>query len=176
MIELPMLNLHPALVHFPIALLTMYALIEVARFNRLQNHPHTFSLKAFLCVVGTLSLTATYFTGEAIKEAFAVGDLALLVERHATFALASHVIFIILAMGYLGEVAFRSLSEKSFWNTFIGGSIHRFTKTITSKYVAPCFALFGLTTLTITGALGGAIVHGPEIDPVVHFIYRLFVR
>jgi hypothetical protein len=171
-----MLNLHPALVHFPIALLTIYALIELARLNRMQNHPHTFTLKAFLCIIGTLSLTATYFTGEDIKEAFAVGNPTLLVERHATFALASHVIFTVLAVGYLGQTIYKTNPKRLFWKTFIGGSIHRLTETVTGKYIAPSFAFLGLIALTITGALGGAIVHGPEIDPAVQLIYRLFVR
>ena len=33
-----------------------------------------------------------------------------------------------------------------------------------------------LIAITITGSLGGALVYGPEIDPVVSFIYHLFFK
>jgi uncharacterized membrane protein len=171
-----MLNVHPVLVHFPIGLLTIYALVELTRIRRIQEHPHTFTLKAFLLVTGALSLAATYQSGELIESAFAAGDLELLVERHATFALASYVIFAVLAIGYFIKSALRLWPEKSFWKTLFGASLSRLAHSITSKYIAPCFAFFGLIALTITGALGGAIVHGPEIDPAVSFIYHLFVR
>jgi len=35
-------------------------------------------------------------------------------------------------------------------------------------------ALIGAVCLTITGALGGAMVYGPTSDPFVSFIYTLF--
>ena len=171
-----MMNIHPALVHFPIGLLTLYALVELARIPKIQQRPHTFTLKAFLVIVGTLSLTLTYQTGELIESVFAVGDLKLLVERHATFALASYVIFAVLGIGYLVESLLRTWPDKPYWKTFLGASLSRLAHSVTSNYVAPCFALLGLISLTITGALGGAIVHGPEIDPVVSFVYHLFVR
>jgi uncharacterized membrane protein len=33
-----------------------------------------------------------------------------------------------------------------------------------------------LAAVTVTGALGAAIVHGQDVDPVVNFIYTLFVK
>lgn len=38
----------------------------------------------------------------------------------------------------------------------------------------PFLALIGLIAITMTGALGGAIVYGPNVDPVVKFVYSLF--
>lgn len=35
-------------------------------------------------------------------------------------------------------------------------------------------ALLGIIAVTITGALGGAISHGANTDPVVQMIYNLF--
>lgn len=35
-------------------------------------------------------------------------------------------------------------------------------------------AALGLVAITITGGLGASIVYGPDVDPVVHFIYSLF--
>lgn len=51
------------------------------------------------------------------------------------------------------------------------------------KYVARLFftapipmltAFLGFVSLVVTGSLGAAIVHGPEIDPIVSFVYHLF--
>jgi hypothetical protein len=36
-------------------------------------------------------------------------------------------------------------------------------------------SILGLAAITVTGALGASIVYGPNIDPFVHYIYRLFV-
>lgn len=164
------------LVHFPIALLTVYALVELVRIKSIQENPQTFTLKAFLSILGALSLVITFQSGELIEHAFAVGDMALLVERHSTFALASYVLFAILAIGYLGQTLARLLPGKAFWKTVVGASVIRLSATITSKFVAPVLALIGLITLTITGALGGAIAQGPDIDPIVTLMYHLFVR
>ena len=171
-----MLNVHPLLVHFPIALLTVYALMELLRIKRLQAHPHVFALKAFLVIVGALSLVVTYQSGELIEEQYAIGELNLTVERHATFALASHVAFGILGLGYVVRVLREAYAQKPIWNTFLGASLQRFSNVVSGSCVAPCLAFLGLVSLTITGALGGAIVHGPEIDPMVNLIYHLFVR
>lgn len=170
------MNVHPMLVHFPIALLTIYALLELARFPKLQNHPSTFTLKAFLIIVGVMTLIATYQSGEIIEDAFAIGDMALLVERHATFAVSAYVIFAILGIGYLLQSLWRLAPQKPVWKTTAGASALRLSQTILSPSIAPCLAFLGLIAITITGALGGAIVHGPEIDPAVAFIYHLFVR
>jgi len=45
-------------------------------------------------------------------------------------------------------------------------------KIINSGLIIP-LALFGLAAIAITGALGGAIVYGPNIDPFVAFIIKI---
>ncbi|MEK7110290.1 MAG: hypothetical protein AAB759_00205 [Patescibacteria group bacterium] len=39
------MNIHPAFVHFPIALLTIYAVLELARFRFFTARPYWFHLK-----------------------------------------------------------------------------------------------------------------------------------
>jgi hypothetical protein len=45
---------------------------------------------------------------------------------------------------------------------------------VLNVYIAPLLALLGIIAVTITGALGGAIAHGADTDPVVQMIYSLF--
>ena len=56
------MNLHPIFVHFPIALFTLYALLECARFKKLQEQTYYFYLKAFLVITGGLASSAAYIT------------------------------------------------------------------------------------------------------------------
>lgn len=37
-----MLNIHPVIVHTPIGLLTLYSIIELLRFKKLQERPYLF--------------------------------------------------------------------------------------------------------------------------------------
>jgi hypothetical protein len=37
-------------------------------------------------------------------------------------------------------------------------------------------ALIGVLAITITGALGGVIAFGPDIDPAATFFYNLLVK
>ena len=49
---------------------------------------------------------------------------------------------------------------------------------LSSRIVKICIVLLslcGFVLLSITGALGAAITHGPDIDPIVQFIYNLFL-
>ena len=44
---------------------------------------------------------------------------------------------------------------------------------ITLPFVSALASALGLVAVTITGALGGALVYGPDVDPFVSLIYRL---
>ncbi len=50
----------------------------------------------------------------------------------------------------------------------------KIAKWIINTRVSFILALIGIVGITITGTLGGAMVHGPEVDPFVSFVYHLF--
>ncbi|MBP6910344.1 hypothetical protein KBC03_01990 [Patescibacteria group bacterium] len=93
-------NLHPIMVHFPIALLTIYSLLEIASLFRKVRHNRTvWYIKLFLLLVGLISIQAALTTGEAAGDAgFGVRDI---MERHENFANISVWLYGISAIGYV---------------------------------------------------------------------------
>ena len=53
--------------------------------------------------------------------------------------------------------------------------VQKIAETLYKNFV-PLLALLGLIAITITGGLGGAIVYGKDVDPIVSFIYKLTVK
>lgn len=177
-------NIHPILVHFPIALLTIYAVLEILSlkfvpFSKYARDARGLLIKGFLVIVGSISTTAALSSGESaehsmIKDMKELGiditDFRHLVETHSTYATMTSIVFGVLALSYL------SLWLSSAWteNPLLK-KIDTFFSYIRNQYVISILAITGLVLVTITGALGGAITYGPDIDPVVKFIYELLV-
>lgn len=138
------------------------------------------NIKAFLVIAGTLLALLTLQTGEwagdalrssaADPRAFGSSDLGKLIETHSTFATATVIIFSVLAVGYLARFLWQTGNPKIQKFTFI----YKAQEIILNRWLAPVLALAGLIAVTVTGALGGAIVYGPDIDPVVKYVYGLF--
>src|SRR5579872_522003 len=102
------MNLHPIFVHFPIALLMVYSLMEFIRFKKVMERPYWFYLKAVFLMLGGLGALAAYFTGDMAKHAVragnfipSVGNFNQVVSMHQSFAILSVAIYGLLAAGYL---------------------------------------------------------------------------
>jgi uncharacterized membrane protein len=165
------MNIHPAFVHFPIALLIVYAILECIRPRYVMERRSWHDIKAAFVLLGTLSAFAALTTGEMAEE-IVERTQHQLVEMHSLFATISTWIFGLLALAYLIALVTEhvpALAAQVWWEIIksIGLFIER-------SYIAIPFALLGIVTLTIAGALGGAIVYGPDADPIVSFIYSLF--
>lgn len=166
-------NIHPVFVHFPIGMLTLYGLMEVARFEILKKQPYWFYVKSAFLILGAASAHITVITG-LLAEEFMKGNPTL--EVHERFALLSTGLFDVLALAYL--IAFinrqwpgRVWQQKPFWQKVTKGA-----SIITHTKVGVVLAIVGLVLITITGALGGSMVYGPNNDPMVKFVYKLFVQ
>jgi len=57
------MNVHPIFVHFPIALLTIYALLELIQFKKVTSWNPWFYIKASFVVFGAIGTYAALFTG-----------------------------------------------------------------------------------------------------------------
>ncbi|MDR3642390.1 MAG: hypothetical protein P4L74_02055 [Candidatus Doudnabacteria bacterium] len=102
------MNLHPVFVHFPIALLTIYALMELVRFKKIMAQPYWFYLKAVFLMVGGLGALAATYTGDMARSAVRQGDFVpaianfkQVLSTHENFAHLSVAIFGLLAAAYL---------------------------------------------------------------------------
>lgn len=186
------MNPHPFFVHFPIALLTVYALLEVVAFFSKNTSTKTRGIRVFLAIVGIISVFPTLFTGELAEENLISADsqnsLIKLVETHSNFATATAVIFSILAVSYLltwiklqmtvtvagdNHKSIGNIADDEYKNQ--NNAFWKFIFWLNSRYPATLLSILGLIAVTITGALGGAIVYGPNVDPVVNFIYKLLL-
>lgn len=144
-----MINIHPAFVHFPIALLILYAIIELFPLYRWMPGVAWASMRGVLLYVGTASAILAAITG--LMAAEIVGELPA-VEVHEKAALALVVLAILTsAVNY-------------FWRN----------ESPASRYTLKALALAIFLMLFIVGALGASIVYGPEVDPIVSFVTGLF--
>lgn len=175
------MNIHPIFVHFPIALLTLYSVLELAYIKRLRALPYLFYTKAILVITGTIGAFASIQTGEMAAEGLTGESMLNLIRIHSDWANYTIWIYGILAASYL--VAWlNTWGAFTMWiakQNFVG-KVWKLLASVQHFFIQTPFvillALAGLTAVTITGALGGAIVYGPEIDPIVSFIHKLLVK
>jgi uncharacterized membrane protein len=160
------MNLHVIFVHFPVALLTVYGVLELAHFRRLRALPYWFYLKGAFLILGELGALAAFFTGDAAERALR-GNSAIrpLIDTHSTFGALTAAFFGLLALLYLAAWFGRARRSDR-----LTGAVERF---LASSWM-PVFGIIGLALITITGALGGAIAFGPDVDPLSKVIYGWF--
>lgn len=173
------MNIHPILVHFPIALFTIYAICEMVRFKKVTTQHYWFHVKSIFVITGLITAQLALGSGEVIQKMFRdVSEKDAIVPVHAIFAEATVGVFFILAFSYI-----ILWIEYDAPKTLLGIYPHfakpwsrlvKIAKWIINTPASLVFAFIGLIGITITGALGGAMVHGPEIDPLVSFVYHLF--
>ncbi len=174
-------NYHVLIVHFPTALLSLYAIMELFSFRCITVKPYWFYIKAIFAILGTLSAYCAIFFGGFIEGAIGIArpDMQQAIEVHSNFAVFTAIIFSILAGAYLvAWIESEYLSRET--DVGIMGKIFGFflvlKNIILNRWVSFLLAFIGLLGIVSTGALGGAIVHGPSVDPIVTYIYHLFVR
>lgn len=159
--------IHPIFVHFPIALLSLYAALEIFRINILTRQSYYFPLKAILVILGSIAAFITAQTGEIDEGALrAVNSTAIhkTLALHSTFADVTTWIFAIIAIVYL--LAWLSQSNFNFKNNTIIAQLCKYANILYNQYaIIIGLAVLGLIAVTITGALGGSLVHGANADP-----------
>lgn len=170
------MNIHPLLVHFPIALLTLYALLEIISIKKITDRFLWISpVKIFLVITGFLSGFVAYQAGELIEDQFKkITALAPVVEVHSNIASFTLVIFGAIAVSYAVQVANqKGIRSKNGIVLQINKTAVALSKVVLRRGVVFLLATIGLIAVTVTGALGGAIAYGPDIDPFVKIIYSL---
>lgn len=168
-----MSNIHPLLVHFPIAFLVLYSFLEIISFKKVRSIFWIFYTKAVLVIAGFIGGLAASSSGEAIEDNFP--QFHNLIEVHSFWAGTTNVIFGIVAVVYLIVWLHKSDIIKLPIESTLG-KIWRFKimlaeKILYNRALMVLITITGIIAVTITGALGASIVYGPEIDPIVNSIY-----
>ena len=158
--------------------MSIYAVIEIFRFKKLNELSYLFYVKAILLFVGFLGAEVALGTGENAEHLLNNPSLRTLINTHSNYAGIATFIFGVLSVIYI----VLWISKTSLWTKL---TLNESTKTISAKIlslaelfyknIVPLLAILGLIAITITGGLGGAIVYGKDIDPIVNFIYRITV-
>lgn len=169
------MDLHPIFVHFPVALITLFALFEILPLEKKFGKMYFISKFLFLCL-GVLMSIPAYLSGGVAEEAIEHGPLHDVVELHAFFAGATMVVAIVLLVIYKLRFALE------YPETLVGRCIVRYVpgrvlehlRPLTARGFAVFLALALLVLITVTGALGGSMVYGPGVDPIAKMLYKVF--
>lgn len=176
------MNIHPFFVHFPIALLVVYSLLEIGSYfwPALRRQTWLFGVKTFTLFAGVLAAFVALATGgiaeDLIKD---VNPRFFIIEVHNPVATATTILALILAAAYTVRIfEIRGWGNQLFGlNRFLAPILRlkeRLAHVVLDTGLLPMLALLVLVGIAVTGALGAALVYGPDIDPVVSFVYHLF--
>lgn len=162
-------------IHFPIALLTLYSVFEIISIKRVRSLSYWFYVKASLVIFGAGGAVIARQTGELIEDRFV--SVKNVVDMHSLWANITVGIFLTLAIIYIIEWIKRDYQSQWLRHKYIAWLWNILVKIQVWLYHRPVLmlaAFVGLVAVTITGALGGSIAHGPDTDPVANFVYHLF--
>lgn len=163
-------NIHPMVVHFPIALLVIYTFIKVIPFKKWFPSFAWKNVEQVLLFFGVLGAFAASSTGE-IAEHLVRPDHDL-VETHAFFAAASTWLYGLLLLGEISAFLNKKVIPKNSIN-FVTKLFAIIEKVLCEKHISVLLAIFGLVSITITGLLGGVMVYGVTADPIAPIVLQI---
>ena len=169
---------HPIFVHFPIALLSIYAILECIHYKRIAAKPAFVTVKAVFLITGfIMGLVAAGAGPEGGSvhswlgySTYVQPTVRDIVEIHSTFAEFTLIVFGIIAFSYIVRLCnFEKSTFAKYWKY-----IRVLADFIAKPWILVILALVGLVLITITGGLGGSIVYGPNVDTVASYVFHLF--
>lgn len=172
------MNFHPLLVHFPIALWSVYALLEIATLWWRRFDARVRWLKGVLVVLGTIAAVPTIIFGGYAEELIGKGAserIHRLIEAHEAFALSAFVVFLVISLAYAFYLTHNPERVALVFSRWGWGVYVRrlydwkvlLAQHMVERWFVKVLAAVGLVLLTIAGALGAAVAHGTESDILV---------
>ncbi len=131
-------HLHPMIVHFPIALITVGFFADVV-FLFFKNEKCLSKTGFYLMVIGAVAAVAAWTTGQLFTTEPVQGEIVRVFERHETGALITMIIMIIGASFRIYLVIKKKEETKLKWVVF-------------------AIYLLGFGAVTFTGFMGGTMV------------------
>jgi uncharacterized membrane protein len=163
-------NMHPLFVHFPVALLSLFAVLVVLPLEKWFATVSWLDIKRIVLFCGVIGAFLALQTGEIAEHL--VKPNRDLVELHSTFATVTTWIFAVIALYEvlsLVEIRFGERVPRLI-RVFYSYAYIVFSK----KIIYVSLVWIGLITLVITGLLGGTLVYGTSADPLSPYVLRLF--
>ena len=171
-----MMDLHPMIVHTPIAFLTVYAVLEILTcISRLRKSHTFFVIKFFLLAVGSIGSLVAVASGENAQNLNQEFLNQGILHKHGEYAEMTRNIFAVLSFVYLTMITSMYPKVKGYVSKLSRKLSRAFDcvgKFFIQYYVLVIIlAITGLITVSITGALGGGLVFGKNAkDPFIKFV------
>ncbi len=174
------MDFHPIIVHFPIALLTIYSLMELIRPKILQNNETWFYIKTIFIIIGTIGALFALTSGDIAAHQYTNNELEPLIDTHEGFAGAATKLFFVMSITYI--LTFINRKYKKYITRAYNGKLAKLWQILIKIkniiHMTPIIyiiAIAGLILITITGALGGALIYGPDTDPLIQLVHNIFL-
>ncbi len=166
-------NIHPIFVHFPIALLFVYSVLRVLQEPLQKWFPKVAwrQIGRALLVFGVLGSFAALLTGEMAEEL--TRPQHDLVEAHEMFANTTTWLYVVLLVGEIASYVYANFVTQLERMPVIKKIVALLERILCHKIVAPVLALVALTTLMLTGMLGGVMVYGTTADPFAQTVLNI---
>lgn len=161
------MDFHPFVVHFPVALLVVYSILEIFLVGR-KNPDFWNSFKDWILAIGLAGAFLSLLTGSIAEEGLIVKSN--IVEAHEAVAQLTTAIFSFLLVA---RISLRLLSKKPELLENGLGFIKGPILLANNRFVLAGLALLGLISLSLTGALGAALVYGPKGDFVISLVIKI---
>lgn len=161
-------NIHPIVVHFPVAMLMAYSIIEIISLFSQKRAAKLYTTKTIILWIGAVWGFMALQTGEWTQEFLWIsGDL---VHTHEEYADKTFFVYAIITVYYI----IKTMYIQQIWGKYWVNNIQAYHSQLTSFFassvtqvIVTLIAIVWMGLLTITGALGGAIAHGTNNgDPV----------
>lgn len=176
---------HPIIVHIPVAFFTVYALLEIvtAFFVRL-NTKTIFYIKCFLVFAGMIGVSGALATGEVASYLNRDSVPQSILHAHeawaeftAGFFWIPIIIYVAIILNYERSYFEAKIvswfGQQKFITTIFNVSKKLSSFFETKRWLLALIAMVGLIAVTVTGALGGAIVYSPNADPFIETVISL---
>lgn len=163
-------NIHPLLVHFPIAFFLLYSLLRIVPLGRWMPEVSARYVRIIVLLAGVLGAFMASATGE-VAEHLARPDRGI-AEAHAFFAAASTWVYALL---FIGEVlaVLRPYLVAKFPELPFGKVLSMLEQVLTQPAIVAILVIVGIVSISVTGLLGGVMVYGTTADPLAPAVLRI---
>ncbi len=163
-------NIHPIIVHFPIALLFLYSVIKILPFKKCLPSFAWMDVERVLLFFGVVGAFVASSTGE-IAEHLVRPDNNL-VEAHEFFAGLSTWLYGLILAGEILAIMSVAIRTKIKLQKY-APIVTFFEKILHNQKLCKLLAFFGIISITITGMLGGVMVYGLAADPLAPLVLQI---
>lgn len=163
-------NIHPIIVHFPIALLFLYSVIKIIPFHKWFPNVSWKQIERALLLVGVLGAFAANSTGELAEHL--VRPDRQLVEMHSLFAALSTWFYGLLLAGEMLYFITPFIASKLSIEP-LNKLLSFVQKILLDDMVSAILAVLGIIAISVTGLLGGVMVYGVSADPIAGVVLSI---